>query len=167
MRAPSGCARRDGSRLVSGDNLDTGFPGIGTPFSQLDFSDAEDARTLAPNGKTMKRTFEIIRIRNLMERFDNSETHRGRIRFKTHNLDQLIKFPAPDFGNSINDLTEQPLAGGISDAGQMLMLSPETFLVQNCTVWSKFGVITVDDYLIRESLFSFPHHMMPELKLSG
>ena len=28
-------------------------------------------------------------------------------------------------------------------------------------------MITVDDYLIRESLFSFPHHMMPELKLSG
>jgi hypothetical protein len=53
------------------------------------------------------------------------------------------------------------------DEGAYFVHSPQVFLIRDAVVRTQYGIVTVDDIAIRESLFHFPWHRFPEFRTTG
>jgi hypothetical protein len=112
-------------------------------------------------------SFEIVRIKEPMNIAGAAVSGFPRLELRDLNLACDLDFPSPKFVDAPENIPTMPAPGDQYNIGPFKILSPEIYLIRDCTVWSKYGLVFVENYLIRESMFGFPAHLMPEIKSSG
>jgi hypothetical protein len=52
-------------------------------------------------------------------------------------------------------------------SGRLDLPTPTIFFIRDCVIWTKYGLVTVGNYMLKESTFIFPKHLVPEVSFEG
>jgi hypothetical protein len=66
--------------------------------------------------------------------------------------------------------TDLDLAGAGPDTcipGPFALPVPRVYFIRDCVIWTKYGLVTVGKYLLKETTFTFPKHLVPEVRFEG
>ncbi|SHE46778.1 glycosyltransferase 61 family protein [Acidocella aminolytica] len=127
------------------------------------------APTSTPNGfaTTQPKRFKIVSFLELHQKFKEGEKGIPGIEMEELAQESELMIPEPTYGESPEVFQNQFNPQDQCQSGILKLVAPLGFAIKDCTVWSKYGVILTGDYLIRESLFQFPRHLMPEISFEG
>jgi len=51
--------------------------------------------------------------------------------------------------------------------GLFALPTPRIYFIRDCVIWTKYGLVTVGDYMLKETTFIFPKHLVPEVAFEG
>ncbi len=51
--------------------------------------------------------------------------------------------------------------------GPYALPAPTIYFIKDCIIWSKYGLVTVGKYMLKETTFIFPNHLIPEVNFEG
>jgi len=116
------------------------------------------------------KIYEIISVRDLW--MDNHVTSAGMPSVTLHQMcpdGEQILVPDLAYGSHIEESAEDIASLGADTCvpGPLALQAPETYFIKDCIIWSHYGLVTVGNYLLRETLFSFPRHLVPEVTFFG
>ena len=111
--------------------------------------------------------FEIINLEELAARSRNGEYHDGTVEMQDIYPEYEMILPLPAYGDSPEAFENASGAQDKCNTGPLRIVAPKIFKIKDCTVWSKYGIVFVGKYLIRESMFHFPTHLMSEILFEG
>lgn len=113
------------------------------------------------------RVFEIVGYNTLLAKFQAGTAGIAGVEITELAPEGTVTIPQPAYGDSPEAFQDFPTAADRCAAGPLRLVSPLGLAIKDCIVWSKYGLIFVGDYLLRESLFAFPKHLMPEISFEG
>jgi hypothetical protein len=116
------------------------------------------------------RTYEIISVRDLCAA--NHVTPAGEPRIAIQKMcpdGQQILIPDLAYGYEVDESAADRacLEADTCVPGPLALQAPEIYFIKDCIIWSQYGLVTVGDHLLKETLFSFPRHLVPEVTLFG
>jgi hypothetical protein len=78
-----------------------------------------------------------------------------------------IELPFAGFGSLPDDIHNDPTSIDEFDGTAYRVHNPQVFLVRDCTVRTQYGLVTLDDFLIKESKFYFPMSRFSNIVFEG
>jgi len=51
--------------------------------------------------------------------------------------------------------------------GPFALPVPRIYFVRDCVIWTKYGLVTVGNYMLKDTTFTFPKHLVPEVRFEG
>lgn len=120
-----------------------------------------------PSLATHSKRFKIVSLLELHQKFKDGAKDIPGIEMQEIAPECEIVISTPTYGDSPEAFQNQLHPQDQCVPGPLKFLAPLGFAVKDCTIWSKYGVILTGDYLIRESLFHFPRHLMPKISFEG
>jgi hypothetical protein len=116
------------------------------------------------------KTYEIINVRDLW--LANHMTSAGEPMISVQQMCRDgEQFVVPDlsYGDDAEGSAAEldPIGTDACVPGPLVVPVPEIYFVKDCIIWSKYGIVTVGNYLLKETLFSVPLDLVPELRLIG
>lgn len=80
-----------------------------------------------------------------------------------------IDVPDISYGCSAEE-TDLDLDGAGPDtcvAGPLALPVPTIYFIKDCVIWTKYGLVTVGNHMLKETTFIFPTHLVPEVTFEG
>jgi acetyltransferase-like isoleucine patch superfamily enzyme len=117
--------------------------------------------------RAQSKQFKIVSLSELNQKFKEGDKGVSGIEMEALAPASEIMIPAPPYGDSPEAFQNQLNPEDQCQVGPLKLIEPLGFAIKDCIVWSKYGVILAGDYLIRDSLFHFPRHLMPQISFEG
>jgi len=113
----------------------------------------------------LSRTFQISHISDIASR----SGERANVKVVGADLGPAtsLTIPAHRYGDRTAHLEARSNGNDHCEDGPLKLLPAKAYLIENCVIWSKYGLVFVGDHLIKESLFHFPKHLMPDISFEG
>ncbi len=118
----------------------------------------------------MATTYEIIHVHDLW--LANHVCPDGQPLVRVHHMcpdGVCIDVPDLSYGCNAED-SGLDLDGAGPDTcapGPFALPIPTVYFIKDCIIWSKYGLVTVGNYLLKETTFVFPKHLVPEVQFAG